>query len=146
MSLFQRVERHRKGGDTAVATIGKPTEQAPRKPAQRSREDLLADIRDLIQDEVEHSFEELLDAPDAQDAKPRIRGMVDRIIPEHECADPREERQNLVEEVVHEISGFGPIEPYLADPTITEVMVNGPRQIYIERKGKISKVDVHFLN
>ena len=39
-----------------------------------------------------------------------------------------------------------PIEPYLADPTITEVMVNGPRQIYIERKGKISKVDVHFMN
>jgi len=146
MSLLQRVERHKRGGDTAVATIGKPTEQAPRKPTQRSREDLLADIRELIQDEVEKSFEELLDAADAADAKTRITGIVDRIITEHQFAVNREERQKLVEEVIHEISGFGPIEPYLADPTITEVMVNGPRQIYIERKGKISKVDVHFLN
>src|SRR5438128_1029991 len=79
MSLLQRVERHKRGGDTAVATIGKPTEQAPRKPTQRSREDLLADIRDLIQEEVEKSFEELLDAADAEDAKTRITGIVDRI-------------------------------------------------------------------
>jgi pilus assembly protein CpaF len=146
MSLLQRVERHRRGGDTAVATIAK-AEPAPKKgPQQRTRGDLLGEIRELIQAEVEGAFEELLDAADAADAKTRITGIVDRIITEHEFAVTREERQNLVEEVVHEISGFGPIEPYLADPTITEVMVNGPRQVYIERKGKISKVDVVFLN
>jgi pilus assembly protein CpaF len=145
MSLLQRVERHRKGGDTAVATIAK-AEPAPKKAAHRSRGDLLGEIRELIQAEVEGAFEELLDAADAADAKTRITGIVDRIITAHEFAVTREERQSLVEEVVHEISGFGPIEPYLADPTITEVMVNGPRQVYIERKGKIERVDVVFLN
>jgi pilus assembly protein CpaF len=146
MSLLQRVERHRRGGDTAVATIEKAQPTEKKKAGPRARGDLLGEIRDLIQSEVEGAFEELLDAADGADAKTRITGIVDRIITEHEFAVTREERQNLVEEVVHEISGFGPIEPYLADPTITEVMVNGPRQIYIERKGKISKVDAVFLN
>ncbi|RDU34670.1 CpaF family protein [Neobacillus piezotolerans] len=40
--------------------------------------------------------------------------------------------------------GFGPITPLLSDPTVTEVMVNGPRDIYVERKGKIVKTSVHF--
>jgi pilus assembly protein CpaF len=145
MSLLQRVERHRRGGDTAVATIS-TAEPAPRKPAQRSRGDLLGEIRDLVQTEVEGAFDELLDAAEGADARSRIAGIVDRIITTHEFAVTREEREKLVEEVVHEISGFGPIEPYLADPTITEVMVNGPRQIYIERRGKIERVDVVFLN
>jgi pilus assembly protein CpaF len=145
MSLLQRVERQKRGGDTAVATIAK-AEPTAKKAPHRSRGDLLGDIRELVQTEVEKAFEELLDAADARDAQNRIAGIVDRIITTHEFAVTREERQKLVEEVVHEISGFGPIEPYLADPTITEVMVNGPRQIYIERKGKIERVDAVFLN
>src|SRR4029077_15178142 len=42
--------------------------------------------------------------------------------------------------------GFGPIEPLLLDTTITEVMVNGPSHVYIERNGKIERVDVVFQN
>jgi pilus assembly protein CpaF len=48
--------------------------------------------------------------------------------------------------MLDEITGFGPLEPLLNDPTITEVMVNGPEHIYIERAGKISRVDSFFLN
>ena len=48
--------------------------------------------------------------------------------------------------MIHEITGFGPLEPLLNDPTITEVMVNGPEHIYIERAGKILRVDSFFLN
>ena len=49
--------------------------------------------------------------------------------------------EDLVEELVGEIGGLGPLEPLLADDSITEVMVNGPSQIYIERKGKILLTD-----
>ena len=45
--------------------------------------------------------------------------------------------EDMFNEVVDEIVGFGPIEKLLRDPTISEVMVNGPKQVYIERKGKI---------
>ena len=52
----------------------------------------------------------------------------------------------LVQEMINEVTGFGPLEPLLHDETITEVMVNGPDHIYIERAGKILRVDSDFLN
>ena len=58
----------------------------------------------------------------------------------------RDERLRLIDELVGEIGGLGPLEPLLADETITEVMVNGPNHIYIERGGKIERVDSAFLN
>jgi pilus assembly protein CpaF len=53
-------------------------------------------------------------------------------------------RQRLVTEVMHEVTGYGPIQPLLDDATITEVMVNGPRKVYIERHGKIELTDRLF--
>ena len=52
----------------------------------------------------------------------------------------------LIEEMVHDVTGFGPLEPLLADESITEVMVNGPSHIYIERAGKIERIESVFLN
>jgi len=59
---------------------------------------------------------------------------------------PRMERQRLVQEVMDEILGFGPIEPLLQDPTVNEIMVNGPRQVYVERKGKLELAGVTFYD
>jgi pilus assembly protein CpaF len=53
-------------------------------------------------------------------------------------------RQRLISETLHEVTGYGPIQPLLDDPTITEVMVNGPRHVYIERHGRIEKTDRIF--
>src|SRR5205814_3496888 len=58
----------------------------------------------------------------------------------------RVERDRLFEEVAADIIGFGPIEPLLQDPAISEVMVNGPDQIYIEQKGKLILTDIRFDN
>lgn len=57
---------------------------------------------------------------------------------------PARLRQRICEEAVSEICGYGPIQPLLDDPTITEVMVNGPDKVYIERDGKIYKQDRVF--
>ncbi|HUX46560.1 MAG TPA: CpaF family protein, partial [Desulfosporosinus sp.] len=59
---------------------------------------------------------------------------------------PRMERQRLVQEVMDEILGFGPIESLLQDPTVNEIMVNGPRQVYVERKGKLELAGVTFYD
>ncbi len=148
MSLLQRVERNRRGGeDLAVATVvPEKIEQPKRATPLPSRDKLLTDLRLLIQGEVTKAVDSLLDLEEVKDVRARITGLVDKLVTDHEFAVTRDERQQLVEEVVHEITGFGPIEPYLNDETITEVMVNGPRHIYIERKGKIERVDVVFLN
>jgi pilus assembly protein CpaF len=122
---------------------------APAKGSPRSRtaarEELLQEIRVHLQRDVIGAFDSLLDGePGTMNTK--IEGMVDRVITANGFAVTRDERGRLVEEMIHEIVGFGPLEPYLNDPSITEVMVNGPNNIYIERAGKIEKVDAYFLN
>jgi len=57
-----------------------------------------------------------------------------------------DEHQQLYQEVIEEVTGFGPIEPLLKDDTVTEIMVNGPHQVYVERKGKVVLTDVQFLD
>jgi pilus assembly protein CpaF len=54
------------------------------------------------------------------------------------------ERERLVEEVRHELFGLGPLEPLLADPTISDILVNAPQNIYIERRGKLERTNVTF--
>ena len=54
------------------------------------------------------------------------------------------ERERLIEEVQHETFGLGPLEPLLQDPQISDVLVNGPRRVYIERFGRLEKANVIF--
>lgn len=53
-------------------------------------------------------------------------------------------KRTIFNEVLNEVHGYGPIQPLLDDPSITEVMVNGPKQVYIEKEGKLLKVGVTF--
>ena len=73
-----------------------------------------------------------------------VRGKIEEGLAAQHVPMPRAERQEMVDELVAEVLGYGPIEEFLRDPTITEVMVNGYRDIYIERGGKILKTDKRF--
>jgi pilus assembly protein CpaF len=57
-----------------------------------------------------------------------------------------EVREKLFQEVLDELSGYGPIQPLLDDADVTEIMVNGPNNVYIERMGKVTKTEVAFEN
>jgi len=127
----------------ATPTGEKP--HAPARPRNAAREELLQDIRVRLQRDVIGAFDSLLDGePGSMNGK--IEGLVDNVLNTNGFAVTRDERLRLVQEMINEITGFGPLEPLLNDPTITEVMVNGPNNIYIERAGKILKVDSFFLN
>ena len=54
------------------------------------------------------------------------------------------ERERLVNEVLDETFGLGPLEPLMRDPTITDILINGPKTAYVERKGRLERVDVAF--
>ncbi len=56
----------------------------------------------------------------------------------------RMERERLVEEILDNILGLGPLEPLLRDPEVTDIMINGPKVVFVERKGKIVKTNVTF--
>lgn len=57
---------------------------------------------------------------------------------------PRSVRQRLLEQMLADLAGFGPLDQLLQDETVTEIMVNGPRAVYVERRGKIEKTNVQF--
>jgi pilus assembly protein CpaF len=130
----------------AVRAPEAPPTPALRAPRSAAREALLAQIRARAQDDIVADFRALIGMADPAQVRSKIAGMVDKIIIDGAFSVTRDERGTLVEEIVQEILGLGPIEPYLADDSITEVMVNGPKQIYIERAGKILRVDATFLN
>lgn len=58
----------------------------------------------------------------------------------------RLERQNLVDDICNELLGLGPLEPLLQDESITEIMVNGPSNIFVEQKGKLKLTNIHFYD
>jgi pilus assembly protein CpaF len=76
----------------------------------------------------------------------RVRHKIEEALTAEHVPMPRNERIEMVDELVAEVLGYGPIEEFLRDPTITEVMVNGYRNVYIERDGKISKTDKRFMD
>jgi pilus assembly protein CpaF len=58
----------------------------------------------------------------------------------------RDERLRVEQEIADDILGYGPLEPLLRDPTVTEIMVNGAQDVYVERNGKVESVDVVFTD
>jgi pilus assembly protein CpaF len=131
------------------AYVGVPTAPAASSALRAGpapvRDDLIREVRLRLQLEVQTAFKSILDAKE-KDVQNTIEKLVDRVIKQGAYAVTREERERLVEGMVHDVTGFGPLEPLLSDPSITEVMVNGPSHIYIERRGKIQRIDSHFLN
>lgn len=59
---------------------------------------------------------------------------------------PEAARQQLARDVLDEVLGFGPIQPLLDDPDVSEVMVNGPKKVYVEKKGQLTKTPIVFEN
>jgi pilus assembly protein CpaF len=146
MSLLRRFDQAHKG----IAAQPDGTATPGLRPSSSStqilaREDLLHGIRLRLQGEIGNVSTSLLD-PSATDVRGTIEGVVDRFLRANDFALAGAERQHLVDELVGEIEGLGPLEPLLHDGSITEIMVNGPNQIYIERGGKIERVPQTFLN
>src|SRR5262252_1667631 len=73
-----------------------------------------------------------------------IRLVVERLCDTENPLLNRMERERLIDEVLDETFGFGPLEVLLKDPTISDILVNGPHKVYVERRGKLEKSDVLF--
>ena len=148
VSLRDRIERANKpaGSQQGDGLVVVPAATAPQPSQLAAREKWLRGIRVSLQDAVINNSDTLFETKDVADLHAEVEEVVDRFLTSNGYAVTREERLHLVQEVNAEVEGFGPLEPYLADESITEVMVNGPDQVYVERRGKIVRVDATFLN
>ncbi len=148
MSLLRREAQAQQRVDTdGPSTPPVPSAQASRlAPVASGREELLRDLSLRLQGEVIGEFDSLIQISEQADVRAKVEELIERIIRQRQFTVTRDERLRLVQGMVDEIMGLGPLEPLLADDTITEVMVNGPKQIYIERGGKIQRVDTAFMS
>jgi pilus assembly protein CpaF len=74
----------------------------------------------------------------------QLEGVVGELLGEHRIQLNRPEQADLVYQIVNDMMGLGPLEPLLEDDTITDIMINGPKQVYIEKKGKLDLSSVTF--
>ncbi|MCA1030991.1 CpaF family protein [Bacillus timonensis] len=75
---------------------------------------------------------------------PKLDAMAVEIIKEDESFRGKIDRKKVVDELINDLTGFGPINPLLMDDDVSEVMVNGPNHVYCERKGRIELTSVQF--
>jgi pilus assembly protein CpaF len=93
------------------------------------------DTKFRIQQRVIQDLDPKLDLSNQIEVRRQIEEIFGRAVEEEGLALTRAERVRMLEQITDEIVGLGPLEPLLRDESITEVMVNGPRQVYIERAG-----------
>jgi pilus assembly protein CpaF len=75
-----------------------------------------------------------------------VSALVERLVTDESLPITLVERDRLVEEILDEVFGLGPLEPLLKDPTISDILVNGYNQVFIERAGKLSETNVRFAD
>jgi pilus assembly protein CpaF len=99
-----------------------------------------------VQNRLINELDPKLDLSNQVEVRRQIEELFGKIADEEGLALTRAERVRMLEQITDEILGLGPMEPLLRDETITEVMVNGPQQVYIEREGKLELTNVTFQN
>ena len=102
------------------------------------------DLKTRVQNRLLAELDPSMDITKTDDVRKTIQGLFEQILNEENIVLSRPERARLFEQISAEILGLGPLQPLLEDETVTEVMVNGAKNIYVERKGKIHRVPVTF--
>src|SRR6476659_6368379 len=109
--------------------------------------DSLVDFKTKVHDALfERLGQRLFETQDEDQLHALVVSEISALLAAEETPLSSEERQTLVRDIARDVMGLGPIEPFLLDPTVTEVMVNGGDYIYVERKGVIERTRSRFIS
>jgi pilus assembly protein CpaF len=148
MSLLKRIEQGQ--GNTPLSADLEAKNrilavQARRvTPSVAPQRDTYLDLKTRVQNRLLAELDPGMDITRVSEVRQTIQELFDQVLGEENIVLSRPERHRLFEQIVAEILGFGPLQPLLEDETITEIMVNGAKNIYIERNGKIQRVPLTF--
>lgn len=126
---------------------GNPFEILKRQQAERSHAEAQPynQLRERIQLRLVRELEgDLLSVGNPDRLRGQVEELISSVMQEERVAMSRAERASLAMDLLNEIVGLGPLEPLLNDPEIDEIMVNGPYQVYTERRGKIELTPTRF--
>lgn len=113
-------------------------------PGVSAQKDTYSDLKTRVQNRLLSELDPTTDISKLHDVRATIQDLFDQILSEENIVLTRPEKHRLFESIAAEILGFGPLQPLLEDDTITEIMVNGAKHIYVERSGKIQRVQMTF--
>lgn len=102
------------------------------------------DLKVRIQNKLIAELDPSLDITRKDEVRRQIQELFNSILAEENMVLSKAERQRLFEVIVAEIIGFGPLEVLLQDESISEIMVNGPKNVFVERKGHLTRAPVTF--
>ncbi len=119
------------------ATLNKPTDG--RQAFQRLKTHLHRRMIDAIDLSKAGQLNE-------NDLRAQLRGLATHLCTMEAVALPPEQRDLMVREIMDEIYGFGPLEPLMNDPEVSDVLVNGPDRVFVERRGLLEATDIRFAD
>lgn len=158
MSLLKRIEQGQgSGSDPKSQGASKPSgsdssrlsslqTKRTNAPITSPQAGSYFDLKTRVQNKLLAELDPSMDITRTEEVKRTIQELFEQILAEENIVLSRPERARLFEQIAAEILGLGPLQPLLEDDTITEIMVNGAKNIYIERKGKLHRVPVTFEN
>jgi len=117
------------------------TTPPPVSVSRLTAQDLIR-LKNYLLDNISRSIE--AENITAEDRNNFIEQRVEAIYTQANLKLPEDVHKKIITDVLHELLGFGPIQPLLDDPDISEVMVNGPKRVYIEKKGHLTKTNITF--
>ena len=155
MSLLKRLEH---GGAAPPAPVAPPPGEpsqfpsapvAPEpmfrpNPIQSQVTEAQRSLKDRVKRKLISELDPSVDSNEIDEVRHRLKSLFDQIIESENLVLTRAEKERLFEELAADVIGFGPIEPLLNDASVSEVMVNGPKKVYFERKGRLQLSDVQF--
>jgi pilus assembly protein CpaF len=139
-------------GSAEAAQPGSAASASPRslsQPSNQAAHEKRAAAAKAVFERIQVALLERIDASAAaklprEELQRQIAELIGEIVAEEKLSLTSREQQALTTTLVDDMVGLGPLEPLLADDTINDIMVNGPHQVFIERKGKIELTDVRF--
>lgn len=136
MSLRQRLEQARPKETITREVLEKPTTRD-----DSAYHDLRVRIHRKLLEKVDLAA---LEAFPQERVRAEIKSIVERLLAEEGAVVNATERQQIVQDIQHEVLGLGPLETLLADATVSDILVNTYKQVYVERFGKLQLTDVRF--
>ena len=155
MNLASRLEAARGGGGEPSAVPSVPVAGAPAVPAPRPAvvvttppTDALARLKDRVGKALFERMGARMNDPSlGEDAlRTIVLGELDEVVEEENVPLSTEERQRLTAELADDVLGYGPLQRLLDDPAVSEIMVNGPDAIYVERSGRLERTATRFTS
>ncbi|MBN2561491.1 MAG: CpaF family protein [Phycisphaerae bacterium] len=131
----------------ALARGSASPSQAPSTPAKKKadRTDEFYEIKSRIHKKLVETLDlAALSKRGDDDVKEEVKQVIAQLCEQENALLNFGERQQLVSEILDETFGLGPLEALLKDPYISDILINGPKRVYVERKGKLARSDVTF--